>query len=88
MSNTTKRESCRGKLHATNNAGPPQNTQRNERLLLSAESVAAMLDLSVRQVWRKVSNGELVPPLRTGGSTRWRCEDLEAWVAAGCPRVE
>ncbi len=54
-------------------------------LLVTADEVAGMLDVSTRTLWRLVSARKIVPPLKLGGSTRWRRADIEAWVASGCP---
>ena len=44
--------------------------------------VAAILDLGVSTVWRKVRNGQLPAPIQIGGSTRWRRTDIEALIAS------
>ncbi len=54
-------------------------------LLISADEVAGMLDISTRTLWRLVSTRKIVAPVKFGGSTRWRRADVEAWVASGCP---
>jgi len=53
--------------------------------LISAETLARWLDLSVRTLWRLRSAGQLPPAIRLGGSVRWRVEEIRAWIAAGCP---
>jgi predicted DNA-binding transcriptional regulator AlpA len=54
-------------------------------LLISVVTLAEMLDISPRSVWRRLSCGEMIEPIRLGGSVRWRLHDVEKWVAAGCP---
>jgi len=54
-------------------------------LLLSAEKLAELLDISLRTLWRLRAAGKLPAPIRLGGSVRWRCSEIEAWIAAGCP---
>jgi predicted DNA-binding transcriptional regulator AlpA len=54
-------------------------------LLITAEEVAGMLDISTRTLWRLVSGKRIVALLKIGGSTQWRRAEIEAWVAAGCP---
>ena len=54
-------------------------------LLIAADEVAGMLDISTRTLWRLVSAKKIVSPVKLGGSTRWRRADIEAWVASGCP---
>lgn len=64
---------------------PAGATLAQPALLVTAEDVAGLLDISTRTLWRLVSAGKIVPPLKLGGSTRWRRADIEAWVASGCP---
>lgn len=56
-----------------------------ESLLLSADSLATALEISKASVWGWLSSGRLPAPIKLGKSTRWRREEIEAWVAAGCP---
>lgn len=56
--------------------------------LLSVDQVAALLQVSTRTVWRLLSSGELIEPVRMRGNTRWRREELESWIESGCPRAE
>ncbi len=53
--------------------------------LLTAKQVAALMQISTRSVWRLLSSGELIEPLRIRGNTRWRRSELEQWIDAGCP---
>lgn len=55
-------------------------------LLLTARKAAAICGKSLR-TWRTWDSAGLIPqPIRIGRSTLWRSKELEAWVAAGCPR--
>jgi excisionase family DNA binding protein len=69
---------------------PPNLAQRiphtdlPERLL-TAEELADRLSLSLRTVWRLDSAGKLPRPIRLGGSVRWRRNEIERWLQAGCP---
>jgi prophage regulatory protein len=54
-------------------------------LLLSAEKVAELLDISVRTLWRLRATGKLPLPVRLGGSVRWRAEEIAVWIQQGCP---
>jgi prophage regulatory protein len=56
------------------------------RQLLTVKEAAEMAGVRPRSWWRYVSSGEAPTPVRFGGSVRWRRSDLEAWIAAGCPR--
>jgi predicted DNA-binding transcriptional regulator AlpA len=56
-----------------------------QSLLVDADAVARMLDISPRTVWRLLSAGKLIEPVRVGGNTRWRVDELRQWIADGCP---
>lgn len=54
-------------------------------LLLPAEKLAELLDISLRTLWRLRAAGKLPAPIRLGGSVRWRSDEIQGWIAAGCP---
>jgi excisionase family DNA binding protein len=54
-------------------------------LLLSASSLATMLQVSKRTLWRLHSAGRLPHPVRIGSSVRWKLHDVEEWIEGGCP---
>ena len=56
-------------------------------ILLSAQVLAKRLGISLRTLWRLRSGGRLPEAVRLGGTVRWRTSDIDAWVAAGCPRI-
>ncbi len=60
------------------------NTQV-QPLVLSAEQLAELLDISERTLWRLLSSGKLLKPVRFGGNTRWRYADVMKWLDEGCP---
>ena len=60
---------------------------RPEPTLLTVEQVAAMMSVSKRTVWRMLSAGEFIQPIRVRGNTRWRHAELHEWIEAGCPQV-
>ncbi|UCG47131.1 MAG: AlpA family phage regulatory protein [Phycisphaerales bacterium] len=53
--------------------------------LLSAASIAKLLSLSRRQVFRLNSGGRIPAPIRIGGAVRWSAKEVSAWLAAGAP---
>lgn len=57
----------------------------SQPLLISAEQFAEMLQISPRTLWRLLSAGKLLQPVRLGGSTRWRLEQVHEWIDKGCP---
>ena len=54
-------------------------------VLLPAERVAEMLQVSTRTLWRLLNGGKLIGPVRLGRSVRWRKDELLRWIADGCP---
>jgi len=47
--------------------------------ILTLKEVAAYLKLAEKTAYRLVSEGKL-PGFKVGGSWRFKCEDLEAWI--------
>ena len=47
--------------------------------LFTINDVAEILKISQRSIWRLVALGNLVAPLRVGGSIRWKREDIREW---------
>ncbi len=65
---------------------PPNNSERKiTPVLISVAEVAKMLDISPRTVWRLLSAGKLIRPVRLGGAVRWRYDDVIRWIQNGCP---
>ena len=67
---------------------PPENDTEEvfrEPLLISVEELARILKISPRSVWRLLSAGKLVAPVRIGGAVRWRYYEIRTWIDAGCP---
>jgi len=62
-----------------------QTAQIDEPLLINADELAVLLGMSARTIWRMLSTGKLIEPLRLGGSTRWRLEEVRQWIDEGCP---
>jgi len=65
-----------------------QNTTTTERTapaLISAAEFAELLQISTRTLWRLRSAGKVIKPIKLGGSTRWRRDEVKAWIADGCP---
>ncbi len=54
-------------------------------VLLTADEVAAMLNVSERTLWRLLSGGKVPKPVRFGRSTRWRDSEVREWIERGCP---
>ena len=54
-------------------------------LLINVKQVGKILGVSPRSVWRLLSEGRIVSPVRLNGAVRWRREELERWIGDGCP---
>jgi len=53
--------------------------------LLTAKSLAKMLSLSKRQIFRLNSCGKIPAPIRIGGSVRWAESTIAKWLKARAP---
>lgn len=51
-------------------------------ILLSDNAAAALLGISRATFWRRVNDGTFPRPVKIGGATRWRREELIAAVDA------
>ncbi len=56
-----------------------------EPLLITAEELAGLLNLSKRTLWRLRSAGDLPKPVKLGNSVRWIRDEIKKWIEAGCP---
>ena len=53
--------------------------------LLNVSALAKCLAVSVRQAHRLNRNAMIPRPLKIGGCTRWREDEISAWMKAGAP---
>ena len=67
-------------LRPANAEGP-----RVEPALITAPELARMMRISVRTLWRLRSSGHLIEPIKIGGNTRWRLDEVRRWIGEGCP---
>ena len=70
---------AKGNTGSKNAAGEPRAA------LLDVNHVAAMLQCSVRTVYRLSDSGRMPKPVKLGALVRWSGEALEQWIAEGCP---
>jgi excisionase family DNA binding protein len=56
-------------------------------LLLDVKEVAQMLGISPRTVSKMDTCGEMPKALRIGRAVRWSFDELQKWIAEGCPKV-
>jgi predicted DNA-binding transcriptional regulator AlpA len=59
-----------------------------EPLLISVDELAMILKMSPRSVWRNLSAGKIIEPVRIGGSVRWRFQEIKNWIEQGCPTTD
>jgi predicted DNA-binding transcriptional regulator AlpA len=58
-------------------------------LLVDIRGLSRLLARSIASLERDDAAGRLPSAVRIGASKRWRIEDVDEWVALGCPsRVE
>lgn len=50
--------------------------------LVSPKTTAAILDISIRSLWRIVSTGELKPVRLTGRIVRFKAMDIQSFIDA------
>ncbi len=48
--------------------------------LINLRSVAEILDISVRQVWRLVAQGDLPSPIKIGRSAKMCLSDIDTYI--------
>lgn len=53
--------------------------------LLNVGTVARLLGVSARQVYRLSDGGRMPQPIKLGGSVRWDRVQIEEWIGKGCP---
>jgi len=53
--------------------------------MLTAVEVADRLRISVRGVWRQVSNKHMPEPVYIGRLARWQLGKIKEWMEKGCP---
>lgn len=55
------------------------------RKLGDVKAVAEKLDCSPRHVYRLADAGRMPAPLRLASLVRWDLEEIDRWIADGCP---
>ncbi len=62
-----------------------QSNASEASLMMNAKALAAMLGVSLRQVWRLNATGKLPRPIRLGGSVKWKISEITDWFEKNCP---
>ena len=57
------------------------------RKLGDVRAVAEKLDCSPRHIYRLADAGRMPAPVRLGSLVRWDLDEIDRWIAAGCPAV-
>ncbi len=57
-------------------------------LLVDRQGLAALLGLSLRNLDRRRTRGEILDPTIRGRQPRWLIEDVEDWLRAGAPPAQ
>lgn len=58
-----------------------------DSVLMDVKQVASLLRCSQRHIYRLCDANEMPQPIRLRSLVRWSREQLEAWVADGCPAL-
>ena len=66
------------------NTGKKTNTDKYTPLLVNAETAAHLLCMGARPLWSWSRCGA-IPSYKVGRSIRYRPDELQAWIDAGCP---
>jgi len=83
-------------MHANTTSSNSPRTHRGEAqplhvaqlagALLKIQTVRAVTGMSDSTIFRKTAAGQFPEPIRMGARcTRWRSEDVQAWIAAQQP---
>jgi predicted DNA-binding transcriptional regulator AlpA len=59
--------------------------RRAASLLIDADEAAALANVSRSTWWKLHASGRCPAPVKLGGRTLWRREELRRWVDHGCP---
>ena len=74
----------------TNDSSPipvsSNNAPKVQPALITVAELAHLMQVSVRTLWRLLIAGQIPIPIRIGGNTRWRLEEINQWIAEGCPQ--
>jgi predicted DNA-binding transcriptional regulator AlpA len=65
-----------------------KQTENHETLLISANTLARLLDVSLRTIQRLCQQGKAPKPARFGRNARWRLDIIMRWIDEGCPPMD
>ena len=55
---------------------------------LTTKQTAQLVGIGERTLWRLSRCGIAPPPIKIGGTVRYRRTEYLNWIAAGCPRAD
>ncbi len=55
--------------------------------LINIQTLAELLGVSRRHIYRLVDAGKIPRPVKLGGVVRWNGTDIQRWIDAGCPSL-
>jgi predicted DNA-binding transcriptional regulator AlpA len=61
------------------------SSTEDRKLLIGAADLGSLLGVGKSTIWSWHSSGRIPQPVRIGGTTRWREDEIRRWVDAGCP---
>jgi predicted DNA-binding transcriptional regulator AlpA len=64
---------------------PVVATDAPQPLLVPADVAGPLCGRSEASWWRDHAAGRIPAPVKLGGRTFWRADELRRWVEAGCP---
>lgn len=64
------------------------SSEQDEPLLIRDEQCAHLAGISRATWWKLDSTGQVPACVKLGRSTRWRRQEIGAWIKAGCPSRE
>lgn len=74
------------RLHGSPDAeSTPRIASGVEPLLVPADVAGPICGRSEASWWRDHAAGRIPAPIKLGGRTLWRIEELRRWISAGCP---
>ena len=73
------------KTETTDSPTAGRESATAESALLDVQQVAAMLRCSVRHVYRLADSAQMPRPVKLGALVRWRRDEIDNWIADGCP---
>ncbi len=78
----------RFKAQANSQTAPIVTSIVDRPLLLTIKEVSLLVNFSPRKIQRWKCVGWFPKEIIIGGNVRWRCADIEGWVAEGCPKLD